>query len=63
MEADWYGAQQKLLALVPVVEDTVASAHFREVALALEDFDRAGVAVKGQHLLRHLGMFEQGETE
>jgi CheY-like chemotaxis protein len=63
MEADWYGAQQQLLALVPVVEDTVAAAHFREVAMALEDFDSAGVADIGRRLLHHIGVFEQGETK
>jgi CheY-like chemotaxis protein len=62
METDWYGAQQKLLALMPVVEGTVASAHFKEVAMALEDFDSASVADKGERLLRHIGVFEQGET-
>jgi CheY-like chemotaxis protein/HPt (histidine-containing phosphotransfer) domain-containing protein len=62
MEADWYGAQQKLLALAPVLEDTAASAHFQEVAMALEEFDSAGVAEHGKRLLRHIGMPEQGDA-
>jgi HPt (histidine-containing phosphotransfer) domain-containing protein len=51
MEADWYGAQQQLAALAPAVEDTAVSAHFREVATALEEFDSEGVAEKGKLLL------------
>jgi CheY-like chemotaxis protein len=51
MQADWYNAQQMLLELAPVVEDTVASAHFREVSMALEEFDSEGVAEKGKLLL------------
>ena len=51
MQADWYNAQQMLLALAPVVEDTVVSAHFREVSMALEEFDSDGVAAKGKLLL------------
>jgi len=62
MESDWYGAQKKLLALTPIVEGTVASAHFSEVAMALDDFDSAGVAEKGESLLRHIGAREQGDA-
>jgi two-component system sensor histidine kinase/response regulator len=51
MQADWYGAQQKLLALAPVMEDTAVSAHFREVTMALEEFDSDAVAEKGKLLL------------
>jgi len=54
MEADWYGAQQKLQALAPLVEDTVVSAHFREITMALEEFDSAGVAERGKRLLAAL---------
>ena len=51
MEADWYGAQLKLQALAPILEDTVVSAHFREITMALEEFDSAGVAERGKRLL------------
>jgi len=51
MEADWYGAQQGLQALAPILEDTVVSAHFREITMALEEFDSAGVAEQGKRLL------------
>jgi len=51
MHADWYGAQQQLLALAPLVESTVVSAHFREITIALEEFDSEGVAEKGRLLL------------
>jgi len=51
MEMDWYGAQQKLQALAPLLEDTAVSAHFREITMALEEFDSASVAEKGKRLL------------
>ena len=51
MEADWYGAQQRLLALAPLVEDTRVSVHFREITMALEEFDSAAVAENGKRLL------------
>jgi CheY-like chemotaxis protein/HPt (histidine-containing phosphotransfer) domain-containing protein len=51
MQADWYDAQQKLQALAPALEGTVASAHFREITTALEEFDSEGVAAKGKLLL------------
>jgi HPt (histidine-containing phosphotransfer) domain-containing protein len=51
MQEDWYNAQQMLLDLADIVEDTVASAHFREVSTALEEFDSDGVAEKGKLLL------------
>jgi hypothetical protein len=51
MQTDWYGAQQQLLALAPVVEDTAVSAHFREVTTALEEFDSEAVGEKGELLL------------
>lgn len=51
MQEDWYNAQQMLLDLAHIVEDTVASAHFREVSMALEEFDSDGVAEKGRLLL------------
>jgi HPt (histidine-containing phosphotransfer) domain-containing protein len=51
METDWYGAQQRLQSLVPLVEDTVVSAHFREITMALEEFDSAGVAERSKRLL------------
>ena len=51
MQADWYSAQQQLLALAPLMEGTVAAAHFREITVALEEFDSEGVAEKGRLLL------------
>jgi CheY-like chemotaxis protein/HPt (histidine-containing phosphotransfer) domain-containing protein len=51
MQEDWYGAQQKLLALTPIVEGTVVFTHFREIATAFEEFDYEGVAAKGRLLL------------
>jgi HPt (histidine-containing phosphotransfer) domain-containing protein len=59
MQEDWYGAEQELLALAPIVEDTVISAHFREVAMSLEEFDSEGVEEKGKLLL---AVFDQGEA-
>jgi CheY-like chemotaxis protein/HPt (histidine-containing phosphotransfer) domain-containing protein len=51
MQTDWYSAQQRLLALAPVVQDTAVSAHFREITMALEEFDSESVAEKGKSLL------------
>ncbi|MDR0239500.1 MAG: response regulator [Deltaproteobacteria bacterium] len=51
MQTDWYGAQCQLLALAPVVEGTVVSAHFREITAALEEFDSEAVAEKSGLLL------------
>ena len=51
MQTDWYGAQRRLLALAPIVEGTVVSAHFRDIITALEEFDSEGVAEKSGLLL------------
>jgi HPt (histidine-containing phosphotransfer) domain-containing protein len=60
MQADWYGAQQRLLALASLVEGTMVSTHYRDITLALEEFDSEGVEEKGSLLLAAID--EQGEA-